>query len=83
MRVGEKVFGQGKSNNGKLPFKASEDFAFFTKVKPGAFFFLSSARIEQNPPMLHNSNFDFNDELIPKAAYFWYELALDRLGLKL
>jgi len=33
--------------------------------------------------MLHNSNFDFNDELIPKAAEFWYELAIDRLGLKL
>ena len=33
--------------------------------------------------MLHNSNFDFNDALIPKAAEFWYELAVDRLGLKL
>lgn len=81
--MGEKVFGQQNVGKGLLPFKASEDFAFFTKVRPGAFFFLSSARNEENPPMLHNSNFDFNDELIPKAAEFWYELALDRLGLKL
>ena len=83
LRVGEKVFGKDKVGKGLLPFKASEDFAFFTKVKPGAFFFLSSARNEENPPMLHNSNFDFNDALIPKAAEFWYELAVDRLGLKL
>ena len=77
------MFGKDKVGHGKLPFKASEDFAFFTQVKPGAFFFLSSSRGEENPPMLHNSNFDFNDKLIPKAAEFWYELALDRLGVKI
>lgn len=44
LRVGERVFGKGKVGKGLLPFKASEDFAFYTKYKPGAFFFLSSAR---------------------------------------
>lgn len=68
MRVGEKVFGKGKVGKGKLPFKASEDFAFFTQERPGAFFFLSSSKDEPKPPMIHNSNFDFNDQLIPKAS---------------
>lgn len=31
LRVGEKVFGKDKVGKGKLPFKASEDFAFYTK----------------------------------------------------
>ncbi len=43
LRVGKEVFGEDKVGHGKLPFKASEDFAFFTKEKPGAFFFLSTA----------------------------------------
>ena len=81
MRVAEKVFGKEKVGKGKLPFKASEDFAFFTKERPGAFFFLSTAQDEPNPPMLHNSNFNFNDKLIPKAAEYWYKLAFDRLGV--
>ena len=70
LRVGKKVFGEENSNEGKLPFRASEDFAFFTKHRPGAYFFLSTAEGE-NPPMIHNSNFNFNDKLIPKAAEFW------------
>lgn len=43
LRVGKKVFGEENSNEGKLPFRASEDFAFFTKHRPGAYFFLSTA----------------------------------------
>ena len=78
MRVGKKVFGEGKSSVGKLPFRASEDFGHFTIHRPGAYFFLSSAEGE-DAPMIHNSNFNFNDKLIPKAAEFWTELALDRL----
>lgn len=57
-------------SKGKLPFKASEDFAFYTKFKPGAFFFLSTGEGE-NSPMIHDCHFNFNDGLIEPAAKFW------------
>jgi hippurate hydrolase len=63
LRVGKKLFGEDKVGHGLLPFKASEDFAFFTKHKPGAFFFLSTSKGE-NQPMIHNCHFNFNDDLI-------------------
>ncbi len=44
MRVGKKLFGEENVGKGKLPFRATENFSYFTKIKPGAFFFLSSAR---------------------------------------
>ena len=81
LRVGRKVFGEDKVGAGKLPFRASEDFAFFTRHRPGAFFFLSTAEGE-NPTMVHNCNFNFNDKLIDKAATFWLHLAMDRLLLQ-
>lgn len=44
LRVGRKVFGEDKVGHGNLPFRASEDFAFFTRERPGAFFFFSSSK---------------------------------------
>ena len=34
---------------------------------------------DANNPMLHQSNFDFNDDLIELGAGFWWEIAKDRL----
>lgn len=48
---------------------------------PGAFFFLASGR-KDNDTMIHESNFDFNDNLIEDATEFWMRLALNRFGLK-
>ena len=80
MRVGKKLFGEENVGVGKLPFRASEDFAYFTQVKPGAFFFFSSGRGE-NQAMIHNNHFNFNDNLIDPASRFWWELAKDRLDI--
>jgi hippurate hydrolase len=78
MRVARKMFGEEKVSSGTLPRKASEDFAYYTKIKPGAYFFLTSAKGE-NSPLTHSCHFNFNDELIEPAAKFWWELAKDRL----
>lgn len=38
------MFGKEKVGKGKLPLKASDDFAYFLKEKPGAYFALTFAR---------------------------------------
>ena len=43
-----------------MPVRASEDFALFVKEKPGAFFFMGSAK-KENDLYLHHSSFNFND----------------------
>jgi len=58
---------------------ASEDFSFFLLEKPGAYFFLGSAR-EENDVMCHSDKYDFNDELIKPSMKFWFEIAKDRLN---
>ena len=81
LRVGREVFGADKVSSGNLPLLSSEDYAYFTQNRPGAYFFFLTAE-EGYEAMLHNCNFNFNDKLINKAATFWYHLARDRLLLK-
>lgn len=61
-----------------MPVFASEDFAFYLKEKPGAFFFLGSAH-KENDLFLHSPNFNFNEKLIDLGGRFWLKLALDRI----
>ena len=63
-----------------MPVRASEDFSFYLKEKPGALFFMGSAKME-NDTYLHDSKFNFNDSVIDYAANFWLNLALDRLQI--
>lgn len=43
-KVAKKFFGEDKAGKFRLPVKASEDFSFYLKEKPGAFFHLGSGR---------------------------------------
>ena len=61
-----------------MPVRVSEDFAFFTQEKPGAFFFMGSG-LNENSPMIHSNEYDFNDDIIDLTSQFWMKLALDRL----
>ena len=47
------------------PCRPSEDFGYYTKRIPGAFFCIGTG--EEAPP-LHTTGMDFNDEIIPLAA---------------
>jgi len=40
VRVAKAFLGENRAGPGELPFRASEDFGFYTQAKPGAFFFL-------------------------------------------
>lgn len=80
IQVGKTLF-KDRLGRGSMPVLGSEDFAYYVDKVPGAFFFLASGR-KDNDTMIHESNFDFNDNLIEDATEFWMRLALNRFGLK-
>ena len=64
------------------PTMGAEDFAYMLQAKPGAYCFIGNgdgAHREMGhgagPCMLHNTSYDFNDELIPLGATYWVRLA--------
>ena len=64
------------------PTMGAEDFSYFLLEKPGAYFLIGNGDGSHRtsghgmgPCMLHNSSYDFNDELIPLGATLWVRLA--------
>lgn len=57
------------------PFRSSEDFGWYTKLIPGALFYIGCG--EAHAP-LHTVNYDFEDALIPVAAALFLELSRRR-----
>ena len=49
------------------PIMFSEDFAFMLQQVPGCFFGIGNG----NSKSLHDSGYDFNDELLEKGVAFW------------
>ena len=52
------------------PYMFSEDFAFMQEVVPSCYFGLGNG----NSRSLHDSGYDFNDELLVKGPVFWGKL---------
>jgi len=49
----------------KKPFRASEDFGYYTKNTKGAIFYIGNG---ENYPDIHTEDYDFNDEVIETAV---------------
>ena len=57
-----------------LPSMASEDFSFMLNEKPGCFTWLGNGPIEGGC-LLHNSHYNFNDDVLFVGAAYWVALA--------
>jgi hippurate hydrolase len=57
------VFGAGNVVRGLNPYPFTDDMACLLEHRPGAYLFLG-----QGGPMVHRSEYDFNDALLPLAA---------------
>ena len=55
----------------ELLLAQSSDFAFILRQVPGAYIFLGNG----DSAMLHNPEYDFNDEAIAPGVAYWTELA--------
>jgi amidohydrolase len=65
----------GPQNVGKARLLlASEDFAFMLEKVPGCYLLIGNGE-ERGGCMIHNSNYDFNDDILPVGTSFWVRLA--------
>lgn len=80
--LAEKIFGTDHVDRTIPPFTGSEDFSFYLEKVPGTYLFIGNGdgnhRIDtyhgMGPCQLHNSNYDFNDALLPVGATYWSKL---------
>lgn len=77
-RVGRQV-GMELSREG-LPMAGGEDFAYFAKAVPSAYFFLGAGLEGEDTPGCHHPDFDFDDGLIPVGMQMFLGLVRERLS---
>ncbi|EPV5050270.1 M20 aminoacylase family protein [Cronobacter malonaticus] len=81
VEAARKVFGPENVDANVLPMMTSEDFGAFLEKIPGCFVFIGNGVEDQGKGFLplHNSGYDFNDDILESGARFFAELATARL----
>src|SRR5262249_3178737 len=64
------VVGTDKVHRDALPSMGGEDFAFMLQKRPGSYIWIGNGETAS----LHNSRYDFNDEILPLGASYWARL---------
>ena len=77
-RVAGDVAGASNVSLDKDPMMGAEDFAFMLNEKPGAYVWIGNGP-RDGGCMLHNPNYDFNDDILPLGASYWARLVETRL----
>jgi len=83
--VAKRLFGADNVITEHEPTMGGEDFAYFLQERPGAYAFLGQGASHvpgAGGCMLHNPNYDFNDEVIPLGAGYLAALVEESLPLK-
>ena len=70
IEVAEEISGKKNVDGNAKPDMGAEDFSFMLHERPGAFLNLGQG----NGPSVHNTKFDFNDDLSPIGASFFVKL---------
>lgn len=78
VKAAKQVVGEENVDANCEPMMGSEDFGAFIKEIPGCFVFLGSAKAGESVP-LHNSLYDYNDDVLETGARFFAELIKTRL----
>lgn len=73
IQVATELLGADQVEPSPQPSMGAEDFAFMLQKKAGAYIFLGNGGTAGGC-MLHNPNYDFNDEIIPIGVGFWARL---------
>ena len=79
-RVGRRVFGEDNVITDHEPTMGGEDFSYMLQSRPGAYVFLGQGGAAGGC-LLHNPNYDFNDEVIPLGAGYLAALVEEALPL--
>ncbi|MCP5246027.1 MAG: amidohydrolase [Burkholderiales bacterium] len=78
IRAAADVAGKSNINTQPTPSMGSEDFAFMLQQIPGCYIWIGNGSSEGNC-LLHNPNYDFNDEILPLGAAYWAKLVENEL----
>ena len=71
--VAADVLGSGSVIMDAPPSMAGEDFSYMLEARPGAYIWLGAGQAKDGG-MLHNTGYDFNDDLLPLGASYWVSL---------
>jgi amidohydrolase len=78
--VAEELVGAGNVIRDLDPSMGAEDFAFMLQKRPGAYFRIGQGGAESGC-FLHNSRYDFNDDILPLGSALFVRLAEHALPL--
>ena len=74
----EVVVGSANVLRNEKPSMGSEDFSFLLNASEGAYIWIGNGLVPEDGPeggcMLHNTQYDFNDEILPLGSSYWVEL---------
>jgi len=74
----EVVVGSTNVLRDEKPSMGSEDFSFLLNASEGAYIWIGNGLVPEDGPeggcMLHNTQYDFNDEILPLGSSYWVEL---------
>ena len=76
--VARAVVGSNKVHVNMPPSMVAEDFAFMLEERPGAYIWLGAGEAVEGK-MLHNTGYDFNDDVLPVGASYWSQLVESEL----
>ena len=72
------VVGENNVLRNEQPTMGSEDFAFLLNASEGAYIWIGNGLVPKDSSkggcMLHNTQYDFNDEILPIGASYWVQL---------
>ena len=75
------LFGEEKLISNPKPSMGSEDFSYMLQKKPGCYVWLGIGTSKNDDGcMLHSSNYDFNDDVLPIGAGYWVKLVENTLN---
>ena len=72
------VVGENNVLRNEQPTMGSEDFAFLLNASEGAYIWIGNGLVPEDSPkggcLLHNTQYDFNDAILPIGASYWVQL---------
>jgi hippurate hydrolase len=74
------LVGNDSVNRELEPIQGSEDFAYMLREKPGAYILIGNGTEGAGGCMVHDPNYDFNDDILDLGARYWRQLALNALA---
>ena len=74
------MLGPARATDHDHPLPGGEDLSDLPRAVPGAYSFICARPGDEDTPVCHHPDFDFDDELIPTGMAMFLGLCRDRLA---